>query len=222
MLNSYEGGNMSQLRIKYLQFIEQCRKDNFFAACGSALGKSLYKSVEFVPAEKDLESLLDIPSPGDDAFEFVEVGPENFSALAFPKVSRYEYAKNYFRKGYRMIAMVHDGIVVGDIWYVDRKMARQRTIHSDLVSFKVELRDDEVYLFDMYLNAGTRGGGQATYFHGSVLKSMRERGFRKAYGSYEIGNIPAMWMHRLIGYRELPHLELRRFFRIVQTVRAKS
>ncbi len=213
---------MSQMRIKYLQFIEQCRKDDFFAACGRALGKSLYKSAEFVPAEKELETLRDIPATEGEAFEFVEVGPENFATLGFPRVSRYEYAKNYFRKGYRMIALVRDGDVVGDVWYVDRKMARHRTIHSDLVLYKIGLRDDEVYLFDMYLDDGERGGGLATYFLSCVLKRMREQGFRKAYGSYEVGNIPAMWMHRLIGYRELSPFVLRRYFRVYHVAHAKS
>jgi GNAT superfamily N-acetyltransferase len=215
---------MSQLRIKYLQFLEQWRREDFLSTCGRALGKSFYKTSEMVPAEKSLETLREIKEPEGGPYVFIDIGPENFStrSLLYPRLSRYEYAKNYFRKGYRMIAMVRDQVVVGDIWYVSRKMARDRKIHSDLLWFKIDLADDEIYLFDMYLNSDQRGGGLATYFHGSVLKVMRDRGVRKAYGCFEVGNIPAMWMHRLVGYRELqPHVS-RRFLRFYEIVRAKA
>jgi hypothetical protein len=72
----------------------------------------------------------------------------------------------------------------------------------------------------MYVEAGERGGGLTTYFHSTVLQMMRDRGVRKSYGCFVAKNIPAMWMHRLIGYSELPRCIVRRFF-LYETVRAK-
>ncbi len=117
--------------------------------------------------------------------------------------------------------MVRGEEVVGDVWYVSRQTARHPRVHPHLDWFGIDLKDDEVYMFDMYVDAGKRGGGLTTYFHGSVLQMMRRKGVRTSYGCYVAKNIPAMWMHRLIGYTELPRCIVRRYF-LYETVRAKG
>lgn len=210
---------LSSLKTRYFQFLEHCRQEDFLSACRIAI----YKSEEIVPAEKDLDTLRPVPEPEGGDLPLLDLGPENFDShrLDFPLRSRRERAGNFLRRGYRMIAMVREGRVVGDVWYVTRASARTQGIHPHLDKwFGIELGADEAYLFDMHVDAEQRGGGLTTYFHGRVLETLRERGFRRAYGSFVAQNIPALWMHRLIDYRELPRCIVRRIF-LHETVHGK-
>ncbi len=210
---------MSWIRTKYLQFLEHCRQEGFGSACKT----TLYKYEEMVPTEKFLDDLREVKPPDEGFYEFLDLGPENFHShrLRHPLLSRLERAQIYFRQGYRMIAMVRDGEVVGDVWYVSKQNARHPRVHPHLDWFGIDLRDDGVYMFDMYVDAGKRGGGMTTYFLSRVLQMMRESGVRKSYGCFVSDNIPAMWMHRLSGYRELPRCIVRRFF-LYEHVRTKA
>ncbi len=210
---------LSQLRTRYFQFLEHSRQQGFLSACRI----SCYKYEEMVPTEKDLTSLRPVRAPSGGPLPLVEIGPENFQSvrLRFPVRSRRERMPHYFRRGYRLLAMVRDGEVIGDVWYVTRKTARSSTIHPHLQWFGIELADDEIYMFDLQVNPDQRGGGLTAYFLGSVLQRMREKGMHKAYGCFVAHNTPALWMHRMAGYRELPRWIVRRFI-FHETVRAKE
>jgi GNAT superfamily N-acetyltransferase len=208
---------MSSLRTRYFQFLEHCREDGFLSACG----RTFYKVEEMVPTEKDLATLRALPADEDEG-TLLDLGPENYAgqAVRYPLRSRRERAPHFFRRGYRTVVLVKDGRVAGDIWYVTRETARTTVIHPHLRWFGIDLGEHDVYLFDMHVDHQERGSGLATRFHARVLQRLREQGFRRAYGYFAAGNIPALWMHRLIGYRELPRCVARRFF-LHETVQPK-
>jgi GNAT superfamily N-acetyltransferase len=210
---------MFSLRTRYFQFLEHCRQHGFLSACRL----TVYKHEEMVPTVKDLGGLRLPQRPRDADVQFVELGPETFPAagLHIPLRSRRDRALTYFRSGYRMIAMVRDGEVIGDLWFVTRDMARGRRVHPHLDWFGIELGAGDVYMFDLQVDPGQRGGGITTFFMSSALQMMKERGLARAYGCFVAENIPAMWMHRLIGYRELPRFVIRRIF-LYETARAKG
>ncbi len=211
---------MSSLpRLKYLQFTEHCREKGFLSACKF----TLYKCEEAVPVEKDLSTLRPVKLPAGAVPELVDLGPENFRerALNYPLGSRRERAERNFRLGYRSFAMVREGRVVGDLWYVTRATAKTGRIHPHLQWFGIELGPNDTYMFDMQLYSADRGNALSTWFLGSVLHAMRSRGHAKAFGYFDARNIPALWVHRLIGYRELSHHIVRRVF-LYETARAKS
>jgi GNAT superfamily N-acetyltransferase len=206
-------------RMKYLQFREHAQEHGLL----SALWFTLYKTEEVVPVEKDLSELKPLKEPKGGGLQLLDLGPENFAAcgLDYPLESRRERAARYFRRGYRNIAMARDGKVVGDVWYVSPGTARTRRIHPHVRWFGLDLRDDEVYMFDMRVHSDERGGGLATYFMGSALRHLREKGVRKAYGYFAAKNTPALWVHRLLGWRERPRFALQRFF-LYERVKAKA
>jgi GNAT superfamily N-acetyltransferase len=201
---------ISSLKHRYFQFQEYWEEHGFLFAC--KVFCFLYQ--ELVPAEKDLTHLRPVQMRKDNNFQLLDIGPENFSSLElkFPLRSRREKATGNFRRGYRMIAMVRNGKVVGDLWYVTRDTACMLPIHTHLQWFGINLGKDEVYLFNMYIDPRERGRGLANFFLGSVLHLMYGRGFRKAYGFFVANNIPSLWMHRMLGYRELSRFILRRYF----------
>lgn len=200
---------LSLLRVKYFQFLEHWRQAGFLSACSF----TLYHQDEEVPVVRDLTALPPVKVP-EEGLTLIEVTPESFSpqTINYPLRSRQERVELYFGKGYRGLALVREGKVVGDLWYVSRDMAQASEIHPDVQRFKIDLADKEVYMFDMHVGAKKRGGGLATFLLCSALHHLNDRGYQKTYGYYSAKNIPALWVHRLLGYKELPHLIMRRFF----------
>ncbi len=199
------------LRTKYFQFVEHSRQQGFWSACKN----TLYKYEEMVPTAMDLDSVKPAPAFDNEDLSILELGPENFFScqLDYPLKSRFERARVYFPRGYRTFVLVEkERHVIGDMWYVSRESAQSPDVHPHVKWFGLDFGDRDIYGFDLQINADQRGGGLATAFHSRVLEMLRERGFRRAYGCYVAGNLPALWMHRLIGYRELPRCIVRRYF----------
>lgn len=207
------------LRIKYFQFIERLRQEGFL----SALRFSLYKREEAVPVMKDLATLHPVKDPGGALPKIIELGPENFASqgLHYPLRSRHERVERYFRLGYRSYAMVRDGVVIGDLWYVTRGTSDHEPLHPHLRWFGIDLGPDEVYMFDMQVNQEERGNSLTTWFLTSVLHRLRDSGHARAYGYFAAHNVPALWVHRLVGYKEMPHFVVRRFL-LYETAHAKG
>lgn len=209
---------LTLLRLKYFQFLEHWQQKGFLSACRFAL----YHKDEEVPVVKELDNMPPVKDPGK-GYQLVEVTPENFSSRSFryPLRSREERTGLYFQYGYCALAIVRDGLAVGDLWYVSRSTARAANIHPDVQRLEFDLADDEVYMFDMHVGSDQRGGGLATFLLSSALHHLHGKGYRKAFGYYSADNVPALWVHRLLGYKELPHFIIRRFL-LYRTARAKN
>lgn len=209
---------LSLLRLKYFKFLEYWHQHGFLSACCF----TLYHKDEAVPVAKDLNAIPPV-KVSEEGLHLIEVAPDTFPSMVFktPLRNCQERAEIYFRRGYRVLALVREGTVVGDLWFVSRKTARTPGIHPDLQRLKIDLADDEVYMFDMHVSSQQRGGGLATHLLSSALHHLHNRGYCRAWGYYSAYNIPALWVHRLIGYQEFPHFILRRFF-VYRTARAKD
>lgn len=207
------------LRIKYFQFIEHYRQAGFLSACWF----TLYKCEEAVPVVKNLATLRPAKAPGGALPVLLDLGPDNFYShdLHYPLRSRRERAERCFRLGYRTFAMVRDGVVIGDLWYVTRATARTPRLHPHLQWFGIDLGEHEVYMFDMHVDQKERGNSLTTWFLTSVLFTLRDKGFDKAYGYFAAQNVPALWVHRLIGYEEKSHFVVQRFL-LYETAHAKE
>jgi hypothetical protein len=64
----------------------------------------------------------------------------------------------------------------------------------------------------MFIKPEERGNALAAPLLTASLYSLKEKGFVRAYGNYMKGNIPALWMHRLMKYDERPAVSVKRFF----------
>lgn len=210
---------MKLLRIKYFRFIERSRQEGFLASCWACL----YKSSEAVPVVKNLTTLRPTKEPDGVLPVILELGPDNFRSyeLHYPLRSRQEQVEHFFRLGYRSFAMVHDGVVIGDLWYVTRATSRTPRIHPDLQLFGIDLGPQEVYTFGMHVDPKERGNSLTTWFFTNALFNLRHNGFDKAHGYFVAHNVPALWVHRLIGFEERPHFIVQRFL-LYETAHAKE
>ncbi|MDZ4186071.1 MAG: hypothetical protein U1D97_13990 [Desulfuromonadales bacterium] len=210
---------LTLLRIKYFQFIEHWQQNGFLAACKF----SLYKCEEAVPVVRNLATLRPAKPPNGTLPVLLDLGPDNFASydLHYPLRSRRERVERCFRLGYRSFAMVRDGMVIGDLWYVAHSTAHTPQLHPHLQWFGIDLGEQEVYMFDMHVDQKERGNSLTTWFLTSVLFALRNNGYDKAYGYFAAQNVPALWVHRLIGYEEKSHFVVQRFF-LYETAHTKE
>jgi GNAT superfamily N-acetyltransferase len=167
-----------------------------------------------VPVEKDLTRLSPIHSSFNKTdMELIEIVPETFAGKGFvyPVKNRYLKVNHYFKKGYRGYALVNGNKVAGDIWYAASQRFDGFLVHPDLQWLGIQSKEGEVYTFDMFLNPEERGRNLATYFQNAVLHELRKKGFKKAYGYFYLKNIPALWVHRTLRWKELEHVRVTRF-----------
>ncbi len=199
----------SMPRVKYFQFLEHWYQKGFWSACGF----TLYHKEEEVPVVRDLSNIPPLKVL-DEGLTLIEVTPENVSSQNFqyPLRSRRERVEPYLQKGYCALAMVQEGQAYGDLWYVSQKTARTEVIHPDIQRFKIDFSAEDVYLFDMHVDSKQRRGGLATFLLSSALHHLHNQKYCRAFGYYAADNIPALWVHRLLGYQELPPVIVRRYF----------
>ncbi len=173
-----------------------------------------------VPVEKDV-SLL---KPLGDAMlkagvEIVGISPGTFDKreLVYPVPNRYLKALYYMKIGYRGYALVSGNKVVGDIWYASSKKPGCGPVHPDIDWLGIRCADKEVYAFDMFLEQMQRGKNFAPLLMNGALHEFRKNGFTKVYGYFWKDNIPAMWVHRTLQWKELPAMKTSRFLFVKMT-----
>jgi GNAT superfamily N-acetyltransferase len=210
---------LSLLKMKYNQFVEHLRQNGLI----SALKIMLYKYEEAVPVEKNLTSLKSLNYKREN-LDIIEITADNFKhkRLHYAFKSRHDRAPGYFKKGYKSFIIIKDDQIIGDIWYVTRASAKHNQIHPHLKWFEIDLNNDEVYMFDMFVTPDKRGKDLTTYFLNSVLHKLNSRGFTKSYGYFVADYVPALWVHRLLGYKELPRCIIRRYLLLFETAKRKT
>jgi len=171
-----------------------------------------------VPVEMDLTQL----NPQTDLFKglkdssFTELTLENIKQndWSFTSPSRRYKAIRNLKRGLRGFALITNSKVVGDMWCIvpieDNKPVR----HPDLDMLGIRPREKEVYAFDLLIDPSFRGKNLAVPIQRSLQLVVKAEGYTKFYGFYWQDNIPAMWMHRSLRFKELPKRWVSRFFRI--------
>ena len=183
--------------------------------------KMFFWNKDFVLVEKELSNSQLKPTVTKESnFEFIEISKGNIGKiqnLAYSLKSRQLKLESNLAKGYHGFAVVEDNMVLGDVWYACRNDLNEKGKHPDFKFLKIKLNPDEAYLNDMYISADKRGGGLVNFLLGHSLHALKEKGFKKVYGSYETDNIPALWMHRSLGYKEIRKLQVQKFLFFVRS-----
>ncbi len=178
-----------------------------------------------VITENDLSSLLPIDETLKKAGVKLEritselLLPESKSKqpLVFTDKKRQRKAIDYLEKGYHGVGLISGNEVLGDIWYTSSFNNKKRKTHPDFKFLKIECGDKEAYAFDMLLQPGKRGHNLANILQSSVLLEIKKDGYQKAFGYYWAENIPALWVHRTLQWKELKKQKVSRFIWMYHT-----
>jgi len=199
------------LNVKYLQFMEHLNADGFFKTAWY----TLYKSEEVVTTIMDLSSIKPIKLRGnhqDVTYHDMKGDTDKTIFASHGKRSRAKKCLNYLNNGYRAFCATSDGNIIADIWYTSPATDVYSLVHPHVKLFNLELNENDVYMFDMFVTPEYRGDGFATEFMHRALCHMRDTGFVKSYGYFSTENISALWTHRILGHKELNRFRMERFF----------
>ncbi len=160
--------------------------------------------------------------PQGSPFRFVEIKMEDVQAgkWSFALPSRAAKARYNLKCGLRSFAVVEGSIVVGDVWCFHYPEPGKTILHrslKDLDMLDLKLSPGDVYAFDMVIAPAYRGMNLAKPLQRYLHASLKAERCQKVYGYFWDDNIPALWMHRMLKYKELPKRSVSRFFFLMQT-----
>jgi GNAT superfamily N-acetyltransferase len=189
-----------------------------------ALLKGVYWRGQLVPVERDLSTV-----PAVDGLlrkvnvELARITPGSWreNPATYSVASRRYKARKYLARGFGAYAVVRDGKVIGDIWHAPRGATKAELAHRDFDVLGIEPGRKDVYLFDMFIDPKHRGEALAVPLMGGALHALGQLGCEKAYGFFTADNIPALWVHRILKYKELARVTIRRVLGHTQVVPAK-
>jgi GNAT superfamily N-acetyltransferase len=69
----------------------------------------------------------------------------------------------------------------------------------------------------MYISSTYRGKNLAVLLQRSLHQTLKDEGYVKVYGAYYEDNLPALWMHRMLKFKEHPRRKVFRFFFYVRS-----
>jgi ribosomal protein S18 acetylase RimI-like enzyme len=110
--------------------------------------------------------------------------------------------ENYLRNGYQGFIAFAGERPIGHIWYVDNQVPSDLA-HPVLERYRLDLADDEVYIYEFLILSDARGKGVANQFFAGVLAELRARGYSRAYGYVDPSNTPARWTYQLFGFETI-------------------
>lgn len=94
--------------------------------------------------------------------------------------------------------------------------------HSDLKMLGIACEEGDAYAFDMLIAPKYRGKNLAVPLQKSLQATLKKEGCQRVYGFYWDDNLPALWMHRMLKFKELPKKRISRFFFLVKSKDAGS
>jgi GNAT superfamily N-acetyltransferase len=183
----------------------------------------IYWGEETVLVEMDLSAREDLSRyPLDPGFDIVKInhGLLEDKNVTYPARSEYFRALDYLEKGYVGYALKQGKDVVGYIWYAHIDKSNKKMNHPDVNRFGISDEKDCAYMFSMYLKPNVRGKNLATYLQRVVFHHLRAAGILKAYGTYGKQNISALWIHRMLKWKELKIFKIYQFV-LIQKVKAQ-
>jgi GNAT superfamily N-acetyltransferase len=181
---------------------------------GALLKRQVCRNRLVTPVEMDLTTPLpDGGLPANSEFRFVELHPDDIRAgkWIFLIHSRGIKALRNIKREMRGFALVQDNLIVGDVWCVIPRPGKPAD-HPDIKMLGLTCKENEAYAFDMLIDPTYRGKNLAVPLQRAIQRALKNEGFVKVYGAFYDDNLPALWMHRMLKFKELPKRLTSRFF----------
>lgn len=178
--------------------------------------QQVFRQRLITPVVMDL-STLDPSQRVDSDFIELDLSSVRRRKISFAVRSRKFKAIRNLRRGMRGFALVKDSVVVGDLWCVAPLEKGRLVTHPDLDMLKISCIEGEAYAQDMLIDPAYRGKNLAVQLQRSLQLTLKKEGWRKVYGCYWDDNIPAMWMHRMLKFKELSKCRVSRFFSYIKS-----
>lgn len=120
------------------------------------------------------------------------------------------YFDESLAKGHRGFVALKGEEAVGYYWWTDATIDPDETDQWMLGS-DFRLGEGDVYGSSLYLIDDHRGGGAAGDVLFAIETSLRDRGYRRLWGSVDEDNRPARWLYSVRGYDAVWEVDYRHF-----------
>lgn len=114
------------------------------------------------------------------------------------------------RAGYSAFVALLDDHVVGYLWYATADQCR-RWPHPHLARLGLDLAPDQAYMFDLFIDPSSRGGGNAVHFVSCAQLAMRNSGVNTVFGYVAVANLSARVLYRTLGWQESRRVQTTRY-----------
>ena len=167
------------------------------------------------PVEMDLENIpafsMDVFRQAGCSFNEIHMDTLRAKKWIFITPSRGYKALCHLKQGWRNFVLHQNGWVIGDVWCVTPRGEEDLATHPDLAMLRITCGNHEAYAFDMQIAPEFRGKNLAAPLQRALQSTLKAEGLQKVYGYYWDDNLPALWMHRLLKFKELPKRKISRF-----------
>ncbi len=174
-----------------------------------------------IPVEMDLLT-ANLPLAGqlnNAEFQFVEITMDDLQAgkWTFAVPSRGLKALRNLKQGFRGFAVAKDSTIVGDLWCIALRKDGKAIYHPDLRMLDIVCSLGDAYAFDMFIPSTYRGKNLAVPLQKTLQTVLKMEGCQRVYGYYWEDNLPALWIHRMLKFKELPKRRVSRFFFLLKS-----
>jgi hypothetical protein len=203
-------GLLEKLRWQYENVKDLIKEEGF----KSTLSQAVYLNREMVLVSRDLKKPLPRVRQNFDMSLILLDGKEKskMEGFKFPNKVREVKARTYLRKGFAVFLGVIGSNVIAEQWWINASHVRAGIIHQDVIWMKLDLKEDEIYAFELYVGAEYRGTPATNKFALGFMDELRKMGYSKMFGCYFRDNIPSAWYHRVFKFDEIGIVKRHRFF----------
>lgn len=129
-----------------------------------------------------------------------------------PEKDIHDRLHSYLRNAYIGFGVRLNGRAIGYIWCVPNSKCNSNLRHPHLNRYRIELNEDDVYLFDFYIVEEHRGSGNAITCLKTVEHHLQLMGVTRHWGMVEAANQPARWLYVMNGHKVVHKITFWTFF----------
>jgi hypothetical protein len=200
---------MNSLKVYFYQFYETIAESGL----KYALSQMFYiRKKAAVLLERNLEDFNPVSAKQNQQdVRLVSLGNNNFRSLglSYPLKNRYYKAISNLKEGYQGYCLVRGDEVIGDLWCSFATPGA--AVHPDIKLLGISLGEKEVYGYDMYIPMKERGNASiASLLLGGALNDLKSKGYKNLKCYVMADRLPALWLHRVLGFKEFGRVETQR------------
>ena len=92
---------------------------------------------------------------------------------------------------------------MGDLWCAFPQHSGLDA-HPDVADLEIDMGTQDVYGYDMYISPKERGNSSiASVLFKGALYDLKRKGFKLLHCYVYADKIPAIWLHRMLGFKEV-------------------
>lgn len=184
------------------------------------LKKAIYARSEELMLEKDLSEEATISFKNKLKIQSIEKKHMDVLLKLYKQSGIYDgnptsYISRYFKNNCKCFIATINNNFIGHIWWGNNKMS----FEFDDPDFKfirdeIELKDDDVYMWDFFIVSKERGSGISIELLSKVFLAIKKLGYNRIVGFVPVTEvfIPARWTYKLLGCKEIKRIVVRKFF----------